>query len=803
MGHEKESKLWLNHARKIVKQINSYRDIMIHLSEEELKAKTEDFKVRYRMGEKLDALLPESFAVVREVSKRVLGMEHYDVQLIGGIALHEGKIAEMKTGEGKTMVAVLPAYLNALTGKGVHVVTVNDYLAARDAELMGKVYQYLGLTVGVVLSTTSKEKKKIAYTCDITYVINSELGFDYLRDNMAEKTDDVVQRGLNYAVIDEVDSILIDEARTPLIISGGGKDASKLYLMCDYLAKQMRKGESNAEFNKMDAMIGILPEESGDFIVHEKDKNITLTTAGVQMIEAFFGLENYSDPRNLSIQHGMDIAMRANYVLKHDYDYIVRNNEILIVDTFTGRVLPGRRFSDGLHQAIEAKEGVKIQPENKTIATTTYQNFFNKYAKICGMTGTAYSERKEFKRTYHLDTVVIPTNKPIRRIDRPDVIYLTREGKYHGVLEEVKKTLSKGQPVLIGTASVKTSEELSAVLTEAGIQHQVLNAKQDEHEAEIISKAGIHGTVTIATNMAGRGTDIILDQEATEAGGLKVIGTERHSSLRIDNQLRGRSGRQGDPGESVFYLSMDDDLIRFFAKDRFQHLADSGLYPTDQPLSGRVFQSAVIQAQKKVELNHFGARKTVLDYDNVKDHQREMVYAERRKVLAGEDVSSEIQLCFSRFIDHLVETNTEKKADLDKILSEYERTVGFQPDIDVGKQKHKKTLKRLLLQDLQNRYHDQAEAAGESIRDIERFAILKCIDTAWTEQLSALDFLQQDIWYLGYAQIDAKAAYALEAFKLYDLMRFNIYRMVTYACFHYRKVQERPKKELDIRKEGV
>lgn len=801
MGHTSQNSIWLIKARKIVKRINSYRDIMIHLTEEELKAKTKDFKLRYRMGESLDILLPEAFAVVREVSRRVLGMEHFEVQLIGGLALHEGKIAEMKTGEGKTLVAVLPAYLNALTEKGVHVVTVNDYLAERDARLMGKVYEFLGLSVGIVLSSTSKEMKKKAYACDITYVINSELGFDYLRDNMAEKQDDVVQRGLVYAIIDEVDSILIDEARTPLIISGGGRDTSKLYMMCDYLAKQMVKGESDSEFNKMEAMIGVVPEESGDFIVHEKDQNITLTTAGVQMIEAFFGLKNYSDLRNLKIQHGMDIALRANYVLRKDYDYIVRHNEILIVDTFTGRVLPGRRFSDGLHQAIEAKEGVKIQPENKTIATTTYQNFFNKYDKICGMTGTAYTERQEFKRTYHLDTVIIPTNKPVIRVDHPDIIYLTREGKYHGVLEEVQRTLEKGQPILIGTASVKTSEELDSVLTKANIPHQVLNAKQDEHEAEVIAKAGIHGTVTIATNMAGRGTDILLDQEAVAAGGLKVIGTERHSAQRIDNQLRGRSGRQGDPGESVFYLSMDDDLVRFFAQDKFQRLAETGLYPINEPLQGKIFQNAVINAQKKVEQNHFGARKTVLDYDTVKDHQREMIYAERRKILAGENVEEEIYSCFLSYIDHLVELNSAKEIQYEAIKAEYGNVIAGDIELPLIDQKRKRDIKKILFNDLMERYSEHIKSAEETARDIERFAILKCIDTAWTEQLSALDFLQQDIWYLGYAQIDAKASFAIEAFNLYDLMRFNIYRMVTYACFHYRQVQEQPKKELDIRKE--
>ena len=780
------NKIWLNKAEKIANKIESYRDEYRKLSDDELKAKTKEFKDRYNSGESLDSLLPEAYATVREASVRVTGMEHFKVQLIGGIALHQGKIAEMKTGEGKTLVATLPSYLNALTGKGVHVVTVNDYLANRDAESMGKIHKFLGLTVGVVLNDSSEYSKKEAYNCDITYVTNTELGFDYLRDNMARSLDRVVQRGLEYAIIDEVDSILIDEARTPLIISGAGTDVSKIYLACDVLAKNMEKGEATKEFNKIDALLGEMPEETGEFIVHEKDKIITLTPKGIKKIEDYFGLEKYSDPKNTLIQHVMDLALKANYLMFKDQDYIVRKGEVLIVDTFTGRIMDGRQYSDGLHQAIEAKEGVQIKQETKTIATTTYQNFFNKYKKLAGMTGTAYTERREFKNTYELDTVVIPTNKPMIRVDRPDVVYVTKKGKFKGVIEEIKETYVKGQPILVGTASVKTSEELSALLTAEGIPHQVLNAKQDAYEAEIISKAGIHGTITIATNMAGRGTDIILDEEAVKAGGLKVIGTERHEAQRIDNQLRGRSGRQGDPGESVFYLSTDDDMVRLFGTDKFRTILEAGGFSTDEAIDSKFFVNSIQKAQQKVEDNHFGMRKNVLEYDRVNDKQRELIYQERRRLLAGETITNEVKQCLIKTVDVIVDGFTNKgKLDYDIIVNNYNKVTNSKYKIQDIEGKTNKEVKELLKENIMKLYEDEFFDSDATREEHERNSMLTSIDIAWMEQLRALDFLRQDINYLGYAQVDPKSAYAIKAFELYAKMKNSIYSMTTHAFFNY------------------
>lgn len=801
MSNKMFNRFWLKRAEKTADRVEKYRDEYQKLTDECLKSKTEDFKKRYQNGEKLDSLLPEAFAAVREAARRVAGMEHYRVQIIGGIALHEGKIAEMKTGEGKTLVATLPSYLNALTGKGVHIVTVNDYLAGRDAALMGKIHEFLGLSVGVVLGSHSAPQKKQAYGCDITYVTNTELGFDYLRDNMAGSKNATVQRGLAYAIIDEVDSILIDEARTPLIISGEGTDVSKIYIACDVLAKQMEKGTADREFNKVDALLGEQIHETGDFVVHEKERIITLTADGIKKIEDYFHIEKYSDSKNTLIQHVMDLALRANYLMFKDKDYIVRNDAVLIVDSFTGRIMNGRQYSDGLHQAIEAKEGVTIKKETKTVATTTYQNFFNKYEKMSGMTGTAYTEKKEFKHTYHLDTVVIPTNEPMIRIDRPDVVYITKQGKFKGVIDEIKASHEKGQPVLVGTASVHTSEELSHLLTQEGITHQVLNAKQDAHEAEIISQAGIHGTVTIATNMAGRGTDIILDKESIAAGGLKVIGTERHDAQRIDNQLRGRAGRQGDPGESVFFLSTDDDMVRLFGNDRMKKILEAGGFEKDEAIDSRILLKSIHKAQKKVEDNHFGMRKNVFDYDKVNDRQRELIYEERRKLLNGESVSGEVKYCLEKCVEILTDVYAGKHLDADSLVREYNKITGSSVDRVLVDGRKKKKIAEALKNDIMSLYKDEYFDNTENRERHERDVLLLSIDSAWMEQLRALDFLRQDISYVGYAQIDPKSKYAIQAFELYAAMKENIYVMTAYAYFNYNPARQE-KMEYEIGKAG-
>lgn len=768
--------LWLKKAQKKANDIIKLKSKMSELSDEQLKNKTAELQERYKNGASLDKLLVEAFAVVREAALRVTGMEHYPVQLISGIALHEGKIAEQKTGEGKTLVATLPAYLNALTGKGVHIVTVNDYLANRDATLMGKIHEFLGLTVGVVLSDMSAEMRKKAYACDITYITNSELGFDYLRDNMALREDMVVQRGLNYAIIDEVDSILIDEARTPLIISSNGIDLSKIYTACNAVAQKLKKGEASKEFNRMEAMLGDAPVETGDYIVHEKDKSISLTAEGIKKIETFFGLDNYSDPKNSMLCHAINQCLYANNLMKRDKDYIVKNGEVQIVDTFTGRVMDGHQFSDGLHQAIEAKEHVPIRKETRTIATITYQRFFNKYSKISGMTGTAYSERREFKTTYGMDTVAIPTNKKVIRNDRPTVIYRTKKEKYEGVLEEVKESYQKGQPVLIGTASIKTSEEVDYLLSMADIPHQVLNAKQDEKEAEIIAKAGIHGTVTVATNMAGRGTDIILDEESKKAGGLKVIGTELHDSVRIDNQLRGRSGRQGDPGESVFYVSTEDRLIRPFSNDRLSQVLKKCRVQEGKPLSKKVFGRYAKQAQRVVEDNHYGIRKSVLDYDMINDEQRDLVYGERRKILSGEEISEKFQKCIEYYADMLVQKD---KGDVERIKADTSAIEKL--DISAIPLQPKKELSSFLKKQL-------VELNKDEEIEKEQRALLKGIDIAWMEQIRALESLRQCIGYQGYAQIDPKSAYALQAFDLYTKMQYRIYSIAVESYFAERNM---------------
>ena len=625
-----------------VDKIEALRPTMQALTDEELRGKTREYKNRLEKGETLDQLLPEAFATVREAAKRVLGMEHYRVQLIGGIILHQGRIAEMRTGEGKTLVSTLPAYLNALEGKGVHVVTVNDYLAHRDAQWMGKVHEFLGLTVGVVLNDMKNDERREQYACDITYVTNNELGFDYLRDNMVIYKEQLVQRDLHYAIIDEVDSVLIDEARTPLIISGQSGKSTKLYEVCDILAKQLERGEASGEMTKMTAIMGEEITETGDFIVNEKDKIVNLTEQGVKKVENFFHIENLADPENLEIQHNMILALRAHYLMFRDQDYVVKDDEVLIVDEFTGRIMPGRRYSDGLHQAIEAKEHVKVRRESKTLATITFQNFFNKYAKKSGMTGTALTEEQEFRDIYGMDVIEIPTNKPVARIDLDDAVYMTKKEKFRAVVEAVKEAHAKKQPVLVGTITIETSELLSRMLNREGIKHQVLNAKFHEQEAEIVAHAGEAGNVTIATNMAGRGTDIKLDDVAKAAGGLKIIGTERHESRRIDNQLRGRSGRQGDPGESRFYISLEDDLMRLFGSEKLMKVFQSLGVAENEQIEHKMLSSAIEKAQKKIEGNNYGIRKNLLEYDQVNNEQREIIYKERRMVLDGANMRDSI-----------------------------------------------------------------------------------------------------------------------------------------------------------------
>ena len=639
-----------------IDKIEALRPTMQALSDEQLRDKTKEYKQRLAAGETLDDLLPEAFATVREAAKRVLGMEHYRVQLIGGMILHQGRIAEMKTGEGKTLVSTLPAYLNALDGKGVHVVTVNDYLASRDAGWMGKVHEFLGLTVGVVLNASTKEERRAAYNCDITYVTNNELGFDYLRDNMVIYKEQLVQRDLHYAIIDEIDSILIDEARTPLIISGQSGKSTKLYELCDYVAHTLTRGEASKEFSKMDAIMGEEIEETGDFIVNEKDKIVHLTADGIKKVEQFFKIENLADPENLEIQHNMELALRANNLMFRDQDYVVKDDQIFIVDEFTGRIMPGRRYSDGLHQAIEAKEHVKVKRESKTLANITFQNFFNKYDKKSGMTGTAQTEEKEFRAIYGMDVVEIPTNRPVIRKDLQDAVYKTKKEKFHAVCDEIEKAHATGQPVLVGTITIETSEELSRMLQKRGIKHEVLNAKFHEREAEIVALAGQHGAVTIATNMAGRGTDIKLDDEAKAAGGLKIIGTERHESRRIDNQLRGRSGRQGDPGESRFYISLEDDLMRLFGSERLMSAFNALGVPENEQIEHKMLTSAIEKAQMKIENNNFGIRKNLLEYDQVMNEQREIIYAERRRVLDGESMRDSIYKMIADVVENAVDT---------------------------------------------------------------------------------------------------------------------------------------------------
>ncbi|WP_034446167.1 preprotein translocase subunit SecA [Butyrivibrio sp. AE2032] len=792
----------LKRIRSTVDAIEALQPKMQALSDEELRAKTDEFKKRLAEGETLDDIMPEAYAVVREAGKRVLGMEHFRVQLIGGIILHQGRIAEMRTGEGKTLVATLPSYLEALPGKGVHVVTVNDYLAKRDADQMGQIHQFLGLTVGCVLNSMNSEERKAAYNCDITYVTNNELGFDYLRDNMAIYKEQCVLRGLNYCIIDEVDSILIDEARTPLIISGQSDKSTKLYEACDILAKQMTRGEDMEDLSKMDAIMGVEREETGDFIVNEKDKIVNLTAQGVSKVERFFRIENLADPENLEIQHNIILALRANNLMQKDHDYIVKDDEVLIVDEFTGRVMPGRRYSDGLHQAIEAKEHVKVKRESKTLATITFQNFFNKFEKKCGMTGTALTEEQEFRDIYGMDVIEIPTNRPVQRIDHQDAVYKTRKEKLNAICDAVVASHEKGQPVLVGTITIEASEELSKMLRKRGIQHQVLNAKFHELEAQIVSEAGRHGAVTIATNMAGRGTDIKLDEESRAAGGLKIIGTERHESRRIDNQLRGRSGRQGDPGESKFYLSLEDNLMRLFGSERLISMFNALKIPDGQEIEHSSLSRAIESAQKKIESNNYAIRKNLLEYDQVNNEQREIIYAERKKVLDGVSMRDSIYKMITDIVESSVETvvGEENNADNWDLNELNELLLPTVPLKKVTRGRIDNLTKAGLTQQLKEeavKLYESKEAEfpePETIREIERVILLKVIDRKWMDHIDDMDQLRQGIGLQSYAQRDPKLEYKLAGYEMFDDMTKNIEEETVRLLFHVH-IEERVERE--------
>ena len=789
----------------IVDEIEALGPQMEQLSDEELKNKTQEFKSRLKDTETLDDILPEAFAVVREAAGRTLGMKHYRVQLIGGIILHQGRISEMKTGEGKTLVSTLPAYLNALTGEGVHIVTVNDYLAKRDAEWMGQVHRFLGLTVGVVLNDMTSEQRKEAYACDITYVTNNELGFDYLRDNMAIYKEQLVLRDLDYAIIDEVDSVLIDEARTPLIISGQSGKSTKLYEVCDVLARQLERGTVSKEFSKIDAIMGEEIEETGDFVVDEKDKVVNLTEQGVRKVEEFFHIENLADPENLEIQHNIILALRANNLMFRDKDYVVKDDEVLIVDEFTGRIMPGRRYSDGLHQAIEAKEHVNVRRESRTLATVTFQNFFNKYTKKSGMTGTALTEEKEFRNIYGMDVIAIPTNRPMVRKDLDDAVYKTKKEKYKAVVEEVAKAHEKGQPVLVGTIAIETSELLSKMLNKRGIPHKVLNAKFHELEAEIVADAGIHGSVTIATNMAGRGTDIKLDEESKELGGLKIIGTERHESRRIDNQLRGRSGRQGDPGESRFYLSLEDDLLRLFGSDRLMAMFEAMGVPEGEQIEHKMLSNAIEKAQMKIESNNFGIREQLLKFDEVNNEQREVIYAERRKVLDGDNMRDLILKMITDIVENAVDMSvsddqTPDKWDLKELNNLLLPVIPLKPVIlseDQKKSMKKNELKHNLKEEAIKLYETkEAEfPEPEQIREIERVVLLKVIDNKWMAHLDDMDALREGIGLQAYGQRDPVVEYKMQGYEMYEAMMAAVQEETVRILFHIRveqKVEREP-----------
>ncbi len=786
----------------LVDKIEALRPEMQSLRDEELRAKTDEFKKRLEDGATLDDLLPEAYAVVREAAKRVLNTEHYRVQLIGGIILHQGRIAEMKTGEGKTQTCLLPAYLNALSGKGVHVVTVNDYLAKRDAEWMGQVHEFLGLKVGVVLNSMSSEERKAAYACDITYVTNNELGFDYLRDNMVIYKEQLVLRGLNYAIIDEVDSVLIDEARTPLIISGQSGKSTALYEMCDLLARQMKRGEDMKDLSKMDAIMGVQQQETGDFIVNEKDKVINLTAAGVEKVERFFHLDNFADTQNLEIQHIIILALRAHNLMFRDQDYVVKDNQVIIVDEFTGRIMPGRRYSDGLHQAIEAKEKVKVKRESKTLASITFQNFFNLFGKKCGMTGTALTEESEFREIYGMDVVEVPTNKPVARVDHQDAVYKTRAEKLTAIINAIEEAHAKGQPVLVGTITIDASEELSRMLTKRGIKHNVLNAKFHEREAEIVADAGIHGAVTIATNMAGRGTDIKLDEEARAAGGLKIIGTERHESRRIDNQLRGRSGRQGDVGESKFYISLQDDLMRLFGSERLITMFNALGIPENQEIEHKALTNAIESAQKKIESNNFAIRKNVLEYDRVMSEQREIIYEERCRVLNGESMRDVIYKMITDIVENSVDISINDDMDMDEwdfneLNSLLIPTIPLEPVTAERVTKGKKSSLKQQLKEEAVKLYEAKETEfpdPEAIREIERVILLKVIDRKWMDHIDDMDQLRQGIGLQAYAQRNPIVEYKMAGYDMFDEMTQNIKEETVRMLFRI-KVEQKVERE--------
>ena len=791
--------------KPIAKKVEDLRPAMQALSDEELKNKTKEYKERLAKGETLDDLLPEAFATVREAAKRVLNMEHYPVQILGGIILHQGRIPEMRTGEGKTLVSTLPAYLNALEGKGVHIVTVNDYLAQRDAERMGKVHEFLGLTVGVVLNHMKNDERRAAYACDITYITNNELGFDYLRDNMVIYKEQLVQRDLNYAIIDEVDSVLIDEARTPLIISGQSGKSTKLYELCDLLARQLERGEASGEMTKMAAIMGEEITETGDFVVNEKDKVVNLTEQGVTKVEQFFHIENLADPEHLEIQHNIILALRAHNLMFRDQDYVVKDDQVLIVDEFTGRIMPGRRYSDGLHQAIEAKEKVKVKRESRTLATITFQNFFNKYAKKAGMTGTALTEEQEFRDIYGMDVVEVPTNLPIQRVDADDAVYMTQKEKFNAVVREVKEAYERKQPVLVGTITIETSELLSKMLRKEGIQHNVLNAKFHEQEAEIVAMAGQAGAVTIATNMAGRGTDIKLDDYSKSVGGLKIIGTERHESRRIDNQLRGRSGRQGDPGHSRFYISLEDDLMRLFGSERLMKVFTSLGVAENEQIEHKMLSNAIEKAQTKIESNNYGIRKNLLEYDRVNNEQREIIYAERRRVLDGESMRDAIFKMITDVVERFVDRYIADDADTEWDIAELERMLT--PIIPFTKEKVQEAVEmsktqnelKHALKEAAVKLYEAKEAEfseAEQIRELERVVLLKVIDRRWMSHIDDMDQLRQGIGLQAYGNRDPKLEYKMLGYDMFQEMTEGVQEDTLRLIYHVRIEQKVEREEV-------
>ena len=796
----------------IIKKILSYDATMSAMSDEELKAQTPKFKERLAQGESLDQILPEAYATVREAAWRVNKMKHFPVQLIGGVVLHQGRIAEMRTGEGKTLVSTCPAYLNALEGKGVHIVTVNDYLAKRDAEWMGRIHEFLGLSVGVVLNSMTTEERQAAYNCDITYVTNNELGFDYLRDNMAVYKNQQVLRGLHYCIIDEVDSVLIDEARTPLIISGQSGKSTKLYEVCDVLARQLQRGEESAEFNKLDAILGEEIEETGDFIVNEKEKTVNLTQQGVHKVEQFFHIKNLADPENLEIQHCVILALRANNLMHRDKDYVVKDDEVLIVDEFTGRIMPGRRYSDGLHQAIEAKEHVNVKRESKTLATITFQNFFNKFDKKAGMTGTAQTEEKEFRNIYYMDVICIPTNKPVQRVDLDDAVYKSKKEKFQAVVDEAVRIHETGAPVLIGTINIDTSELISGMLKRRGIKHNVLNAKFHELEAAIVADAGQHGAVTIATNMAGRGTDIKLDPEALAAGGLHIIGTERHESRRIDNQLRGRAGRQGDPGQSQFFISLEDDLMRLFGSERLMNMFEALGVPEGEQIHHKMLSNAIEKAQEKIELNNYGIRENLLKYDEVNNEQRDVIYAEREKVLNGDDLRPTIINFIQDIIENYVDANvpedsTAKDWDLSGLNDTLMSIIPL-PKLQLTEEQFNSMTKnefKQLLKEEAIKLYEQKEASfpnPEQLREVERVILLRVIDQKWMNHIDDMDIIRDGIGLQAYGQKDPLVEYKIQGYQMFGDMTRAVKEDTVRILYHI-QVEQKVEREQQAQATGT